>query len=172
MIKHPVYVESEFFTPLVIEGRKNDLIDPSNTLFRYNDGSILITGSKIEVINTGNEIAGYLIPINQNDEYVISFVGVSTMQFRQYESEPTGILDTPQTGGYLKSGTVMEIATTTTHVLLSIYAADYETYPKTIENIKLSKRVMPSVSGGAIGSFTSTDGKTVTVENGHIISIV
>ena len=170
MIKHPLYLESPFSSPIVIPDPKENLIDPAQTLFRYNDGTIIIDEFKLEVVSYSNEIAGYIVDVSNDDQYIIEYDSVDKMHIFEYSDLPTNPISFTKNNDP-KSGTIFQKLPATTHVLVAILSRDH-VYPYVASNIAFSKRVKPTASGGATGSFTSTDGKTVTVENGHIISIV
>lgn len=143
MIKHPLYLESPFLRPIVIPDQKENLIDPAQTLYRYNDGSIIIDEFKLEVVSDSNDVAGYLVDVSNNDEYIIEYDSVENIFIYEYTGIPTDVIADKTNLVKPKSGKLFHKLEATTHVLVAVYGSDH-VYPYVVSNIAFSRRVMPN----------------------------
>ena len=142
MIKHPLYIESPFLRPIVIPDQKENLIDPAQTLYRYNDGSIIIDEFKLEVLYSSTDVAGYLVDVSSDDEYIIEYDSVENIIIYEYTGIPTDVIADKTNSTTPKSGKLFQKLAGTTHVLVAVYGAGH-VYPYVVSNIAFSRRVMP-----------------------------
>lgn len=112
--------------------KDENLINNNNKLFRLNNGSIILGDNSCQVVSTGSELAGFIIPVDEGVAYqfIYDYTGTpSSSRILTYTSYPTSILNyTEDTITSFNSGLVWLCPPNVTHIVVGAYASSISNF--------------------------------------------
>ena len=116
----------------IYKSLKEDLINPNRYIFRNYDNSITIQGNTLKIVSVGNELGGYIVPVEAGKSYRITFNytgSLATNRLLPYSTYPTDVLNyiEPILNGF-NSGTTWTCPNGISHIMIGAYASGIATF--------------------------------------------
>lgn len=137
----------------IYKSLKEDLINPNRYIFRNYDNSITIQGNTLKIVSVGNELGGYIVPVEDGKSYRITFNytgSLATNRILPFVTYPSNVLSyTEPTVNGFTSGIVWTCPSGITHIVVGAYASAIATFSNiVVEKIDIMylEKYFPAVS--------------------------